>query len=123
MSLSDWSEKYRNVLSTVPAVDSILTAMNGEAILTVEVTENKPPFIYGRAFVPEITEIEPEWRLQDSEHLTHLGLKCILMPKARAEVLRRCPITDNTVKVKSLRVVRASQTNKSLLCEVAEFLI
>ena len=122
MGLSDWSDKYRNVLANIPKEDDILTSLTGEAILFVEVGEGKPPFIYGRAFVPELPELEPEWRLQDSDHLTHLGLKCILMPKARAEVLRRCPIVEDKVKIKSLKVIRASQTNKSLLCEVAEFL-
>ena len=122
MSLSEWSDKYREVLSNIPQPDSILTALDGEAILTIEATGDKPPFIYGRAYVPEIPDLEIAWHLQGKENPSHLGLKCILMPKARSLVLKNCPIIDNIVMVKSLKVIRASQSNKSLLCEVHEFL-
>ena len=92
--LAEWSAKYRNTTAYPPESGAILTAIDGLASLVVEITEGKPPFIYGKAFVPELPDIEPAWYLENDEHQFHHGWKCILMSKARSELLKRCELKD-----------------------------
>jgi len=119
--LAEWSHKFKEVSDNPPAIGSILKSINGEAILTVEIHDDKPPFIYGKAFVPEITDLEPAWYLQDEDHHSYHGLKCILMARARADLIKQKGLTGNTVKIKSLRVIKYSQSGQSLLCEVENY--
>lgn len=118
--LEKWSEEYQVALSTPPAVGSIIKPINGDAVLTVEIQDNKPPFIYGRAFVPEIPGQEPKWYLQNEEYRANQGYKCILMARARTELIKKCGLKTE-IKVKSLRVIKPSQSGKSLLCEVENY--
>jgi hypothetical protein len=120
-SLADWSEKYQKVLDTPPDTGDILTPIEGNAILIVEAQEGKPPFIYGKAYVPEIPDVEPRWYLQSTDQRTQHGWKVILMAKARAGLIKRIGLSGGTVTVKSLRIVKQSQSGKSLLAEVAEY--
>lgn len=120
--LESWSKGYQEAVQTPPAVGSILTSITGEALLTVELHEDAPPFIYGKAFVPEIPDMEPKWVLQDEDHRSHHGLKCILMPRARADLIKKIGLSGDTAKVKSLRVIKYSQSGQSVLCEVNSYL-
>jgi len=118
-NLSNWRDKYLKVIANPPEEGTILKPLSGKAVLVVEVQDNRPPFIYGKAFVPEIPSIEPSWYLQDEEHRSHYGWKCILMAKARTKLIRNSNLSE-TVEVDALRVVKQSQSGKSLLCEVVD---
>jgi len=118
----EWSEQYNAVVSKPPADGTILTTADGSlAKLTVEIVDGAAPFIYGRMFVPEIVGAELDWFLQDTEMETFHGWKCILMPRARAELIKKKGLDGDTVTVKSLRIVRMSQSGKSYLCEVKDY--
>ena len=120
--VQEWSERYNAVINNPPKEGDILSSASGEpAKLIVELNEGMPPFIYGRAYVPEIVGVDVQWYLQEGDMDSYHGWKCILMPRARAELIRKIGLTGDTVEVKSLRVVRPSQSGKSLLCEVAEY--
>lgn len=121
VSLADWSEKYQATINAPPVAGTILRPIEGDAVLIVETQEGKPPFIYGKAFVPEIPDITPGWYLQNDEHKSHHGWKCILMARARAELIKKVGLEGDTVKVKSLRIIKQSQSGKSLLAEVHEY--
>ena len=122
MNTQEWSECYNVVIKNPPKEDDVLTTFDGvPAKLTVELNEGTPPFIYGRAYVPEIITDDVRWCLQGGSVSGYNGWKCILMPRARTELLRKIKLVDEFVEVKSLRVVRHSQSGKSLLCEIAEF--
>ncbi len=116
-----WSEEFETTQANPPKDGDILYPDEGKAILVVELTEGKPPFIYGRVFVPEIVGAKLGWFLQSSETQGFHGWKCILMPRARTELIRRYGISEEVIEVKSLKVVRLSQSGKSLLCEVHEY--
>jgi hypothetical protein len=121
VDLAEWSSKYQNAISNPPDTDDILRPVDGDAILVVESQEGKPPFIYGKCYVSEVPDVEPGWYLQSDENKAHHGWKCILMSKARATLIANVGLSGETVKVKSLKVIKRSQSGKSLLCEVHEY--
>lgn len=119
-----WTEDYEAYTKNPPKPGAILRAYGEGAIarLDVELVENKPPFVYGRAFVPCLVGCELGWFLQAYDSTTSHGWKCILLPKAREDCLRRMGLKKLCIPIKALKVVRHSQTGNSLLCEVAEYL-
>ncbi len=120
--VSEWSKKYNEVIKNRPVDGSILVTVDGSlAKLTVEIVDGSAPFIYGRLYVPEIVGIELGWFLQGAEVETYHGWKCILMPRARADLIKKIGLSGDTVLVKSLRLVRESQSGKSFLCEVKDY--
>lgn len=119
----EWVNDYNDCLSNVPKPGDILKAIGDEkAIITVELKENAPPFMYGKVYVPEIMGSPIGWYLQSEENRNFHGWKCILLPQARTELIRKLGLpTTGIVHVTALRVVRLSKTGSSLLCEVAEY--
>jgi len=121
--LVDWSQEYDSYISNPPKDGDILEASTPDAgvLLVVELKEDNPPFIYGKAYVPEIVGHPLGWFLQDPSSQNYHGWKCILLPRARTELIRKFGLQSEEMVVKSLRVVRPSQSGKSLLCEVHEY--
>lgn len=121
--LRDWSKDYDDCISNPPSDGDILSTMgeDTDVLLVLELKENHPPFIYGRAFVPEIVGQPLGWYLQDTDSENSHGWKCILLPRARTELIRKYGLQSETMRVKSLRVVRPSQSGMSLLCEVHKY--
>lgn len=118
----EWSEQFNAMVENAPADGSIATTIDGSlAKLTVEITDGAAPFIYGRIYVPEIVGVELGWYLQGAETETYHGWKCILMPRARTELIKKKGLDGDTVLVKSLRLVRKSKSGKSYLCEVEAY--
>lgn len=118
----DWSQEYDELNNNPPKEGDILETMDdSKAILLVELEEGKQPFIYGCVFVPVVVGAKLGWFLQSRDGQGFHGFKCILMPRARAELIRREGLKNEVIEVTSLRVVRPSQTGKSLLCEVEKY--
>ena len=115
-----WCAELEAVQANTPKEGDILAPAEGKAILVCELTEGSAPFIYGRVYVPEIVGCELGWFLQSSESQGFHGWKCILMPRARTELIRKYGVQE-IIEVKSLKVVRLSQSGMSLLCEVHEY--
>ena len=116
-----WIEEYEAVQQCPPKEGDILKPADGKAILVVELAEGSPPFIYGRVYVPETVGCEVGWFLQSSESQGFHGWKCILMPRARTELIRKFGVGAGVIEVVALKVVRLSKSGKSLLCEVHEY--
>ena len=122
MNTSEWSDQYQAHLDNPPEAGTVLQTLTNEpARLDIEIQDGKPPFLYGRAFVPCIVGEPVGWYLQPMGTKQAHGWKCILLPKAREECLRRCGLKESTIPVKSLRIIRKSKSGSSLLCEVAEY--
>lgn len=120
--VQEWSDRYNEVVDNPPKEGDILMTLDGApAKLIVELKEGSPPFIYGRLYVSEIVGTEAKWCLHSESIDSFHGWKCVLMPRARAELIRKCGLSGDTVTVKSLKVVRQSQSGKSLLCEIEEY--
>lgn len=117
-----WTNDYQHYLDNPPPAGTILRAYGDEdARLDLELHENKPPFLYGRAFVPCIVGEPLGWFLQPFDSSAAYGWKCILLPKAREDALRRLGVKSSRLKVKALRIVRYSATKQAILCEVEEY--
>lgn len=122
MSTSDWTKNYEDVLNNPPQPGDVLSCVTDEdARLDVELVEGRPPFIYGRAYIPCIVGQASGWFLQPFDSDTAHGWKCILLPKAREECIRKRGLKEPRIAVRSLKVVRVSESGQSLLCEVAQY--
>jgi hypothetical protein len=120
---ANWKESWQKHTDNPPKPGDILKAYGDvPARLDIELQDGKPPFVYGRVYVPCIVGHELGWFLQPADSTNAHGWKCILLPKAREEALRKLGMTKPTVAIKSLKVIRKSQTGGSLLCEIAEYL-
>jgi len=117
--MSELLKKYQEVVNNPPAAGTILKTIDGSpAVLTVQIEEGKPPFIYGRAYVSEVLDDTLGWYLRGSGDDRSLGWKCVLMTKARREALQKCEVAEDKITVTSLKVIRPSESGKALLCEV-----
>lgn len=120
--MPEWKEQYQSFTENPPKPGDILRPYGDTlARLDVELVEGKPPFVFGRVHVPCLVGCELGWFLQGIDTTQQHGWKCILLPKAREECIRKCGLKEKVIGVKALRVVRYSQTKNSLLCEVAEY--
>jgi len=120
--MAEWRDEYEKYTENPPKPGDVLRAYGAAlARLDVELVEGKPPFVYGRVHVPCVVGHELGWFLQSVDSNQAHGWKCILLPKAREDCLRKCGLKSDVIAVKALRVVRLSQTGNSLLCEVAEY--
>ena len=124
--MSDLLTKYRDTIQNPPKDGEILTSIDGTPVaLTILTDEGKPPFIYGRAFISEVMDEILGWYLRSVHDDKSMGWKCILMTRARRDVIAKCSddeLVIGQLLVKSLRVVRPSESGQSLLCEVSEYL-
>lgn len=119
----EWSAEYDYFINNPPKEGDVLTAAESGAqvLLVVELVEGNPPFIYGRAYIPEIVGSPLGWYLQSATTQNYIGWKTILLPRARTELIRKFGLQGETMEVESLRVVRISQSGRSLLCEVNKY--
>ena len=118
--MSEWHEEYDAAINNPPKDGDILIAREGLAVLKIELNTGKPPFIYGKVSVPEIVGVTPKWYLQGESDKFH-GWKCIILPRARAELSKKFGLSKEIMLVESLRVIKYSVSKKSLLCEVHRY--
>lgn len=127
MSVSEnVKQKYVDVISKAPPVGTILrTTDDSYSLLRVELEEDKPPFIYGRAYPIETIGDKLGWYLRGADDTRNTGYKCILLSAARRAIIKAFPqeFQYGQIPVKSLRVVRVSNTGQSLLCEVHKYAV
>lgn len=119
--MTQWQEQYDAMIQNPPKAGDILTAGDSMAVLTVICETGKPPFIFSKVAVPEIVGETPMWRLQGEHDESYHGWRCILLPKARTELAKKFGLSNETILVKSLRVIRESKSASSLLCEVHKY--
>lgn len=116
--------KYRDAVSETPEAGYILKTLDGSpVVLHVQLEDGKPPFIYGRAYLSEVLDQSLGWYARGEDDDKMVGWKCVLMTQARRAAVKRCgdQLAEGKINVKSLKVVRASSSGRSLLCEIHEF--
>lgn len=128
---AQWAEDFARVSSTPPEPGTILKTLDGSPVkLSVELQEGASPFIFGRAYVPDLFNRELGWYLQGADNNTFRGYKCVLLPRARAELIQKIGLgvqnpddtSENIILVESLKIIRYSHSKSSILCEVNEYL-
>lgn len=120
MTVGEWRRKYDEV-SKNPPVDRFIQAEEGQIRLEMELHPGKPPFIFTRVYILNIVGIEPAWYAQGADNTNSFGWKVILLPKSRDEALKRLGVTRNVVFVKTIRVIKMSESQRSLLGEIVEW--
>lgn len=112
----NWTEEYQLALNTPPEPGTVLRTFDGGEIkVSMELTEGRPPFVYGIAYVSNIFGSPIGWFLHPKESKQFHGWKVIFLPRARQEYIK-----GNRPPVMALKVIRKSDSGKSLLCEIAE---
>jgi len=120
--VQDWREKYTRLLNDPPKNGNILKSSDDSGVLLVmELKEDMPPFIFGKAYVPDVVGQELGWFAHGPQSQHFHGWKCILMPRARNELIQKYGLQWDQISVKSLRVIKVSQSGRSILCEIAEY--
>lgn len=115
-----WAADYEEYINNPPQPGTVLKTFNGdEARLEVVLNEGKQPFIFARCYVPCIVGHGLGWYLQAADQTSAHGWKCILMPKARQELIQAKGLAG-PLSVKALRLIRYSDSKKAMLCEIAE---
>lgn len=120
----EFVKRYVDVISKAPPVGSILQTVDGSvSLLRVEIEHEKPPFIYGRAYPIEAVGDRLGWYLRSLDDERNTGYKCILLCAARRAIIKAFPdeFAWGKIPVKSLKVVRVSNTGQSLLCEICKY--
>lgn len=121
-SITEWRREFQRYFSYPPTEGDILVTDDGSDIrLDIELTPNKPPFIYTRCFVPMIVLGPVGWFAQRADQNHNYGLRCIMIPRCRDEIIKRKGLAEESVYVRSIRVLKESSSGHSLLCEVEEF--
>jgi hypothetical protein len=124
MSDRELLKQYRDAVAQPPEKGYILQTMDGSPVaLNVQLESRKPPFIFGRAYLSEILDHNLGWYARGVDDDKIVGWKCVLMTQARRAVVQRCgdQLAEGKISVKSLKVVRPSESGMALLCEVHEF--
>lgn len=122
-SIDEWRAEYEEYQRHPPTTGDFLSTGEDDkkTKLIIECEAGKQPCVYARIIIPDIVGGRIGWFTLPEGSTSNYGLKCILLPKSRNEVITKFGMTKKEVAVKQLRVIKASQTGFSLLCEVSEF--
>jgi len=118
MNSQEWSEAYEKARKSLPQPGALLRPFGAEyARLDLSLEEGKPPFLYGRCFIPTTVGVPPGWYLQPVDSKNCHGIKCILMPKSRQRLLREHGVMKSIIPIRSLTIVKRSRSGDSFLVD------
>lgn len=118
--MDEWAKTYDALIKNPPVAGTIIKSLDGKPILIrVDLVKGKTPCMYGLAYVPQIVGCALGWFARSVDDRTLNGQKLILLPRAREIVIKTFGISSKQVPIYSLRIVRTSQSGKSLLVEIA----
>lgn len=120
MTISEWRQAYDKVSNT-PPINEYISAEQGPIRMHMELHPGSPPFIFTRVYIRNIVGVKPAWFAQGDNQSNSFGWKVILLPKARDEVIRRFGVANSILRIKMLRIVKISESRRSLLAEVVEW--
>ncbi len=117
--MKNWQESFSEVAATPPVEGSVIKTLDGSDVkIIIDLIEGKEPFMYALVYVPTIVGTEIGWFARDVKDQTTYGLKAILLPKARNEIIRLHGLKKTVVSTLGLKVIRKSREGKSLLVEL-----
>jgi len=120
MDVEEWKIAYAKALETPPSPGTEISGKDGEAKLYLDVKAGKEPFIYGFMFLNNVVGEEPLWYARSVTDDAKNGWKLILLPQAKAKMIRERGLNWTTCGVLAIRIVREAKGGKSLLCDVVD---
>lgn len=115
---NQWRKEFQKILN-VPPVGEYLGTEDGSPIkIEIECYSGKKPFMFTRAYVPQVVGGQLGWFAQRECDVSQYGWKVILMPKSRDEAVKRIGIDKPYGLVGTIRVLKMSETGQSMLGEV-----
>lgn len=122
LTVEEWSKEYAEFIANPPQENDVLTTKDGKPVkLTVELHAGHKPLVYAKAYVPDCVGEQLGWFAHSIDENTRYGWKVIMLPRTRDLIIRRFGIKPQDIPVKSVRVIRPSDSGQSLLGEVAEW--
>lgn len=121
--IAEWRREYDEFKNNPPDSNCYLDTIDKTPVkLEIECQQGDRIRIFARAYLPQVVGSEIDWFVRSITDNNWTGWKCVLMPRARNEVIQRFGIASAFVGVKSLKVVRRSKSEGSILCEIHEWL-
>ncbi len=129
----EWAEEYELMLRNPPKEGDFLWALDyrakpdennpdaGRIKLEINLESGQAPFIFARAYIPNIVGRRPNWYVYGMTDNSNHGWKVILHPKSRDEALLKFGVKSKFIFCRCLVVVRKSLTGNSLVAEVTEW--
>lgn len=121
LTIEEWRQEYTRLSANAP-LDTVLETDDGSPIrVEIELQLAKPPFLFTRAYIPNIVGARLGWFAQKKGDVNSHGWKLVLLPKSRDEAVKRYGIARNTIYVQRIKVIKMSGTQRSLLGEITEW--
>lgn len=120
LTVSEWRRAYDQVAQN-PPIGKMITAEEGPIRLEIELNPGQPPFIYSRAYIRNVVGEIPDWFAQGAKQTNSFGWKLVLLNKSRDEVIRKLGVSKNVIFVKTIHVMKMSDSRRALLGEVVEW--
>jgi hypothetical protein len=99
--VAEWRKAYQILFKSPIESGTVLTTANGDpAKLTIQFSNGSQPFIFGKAYIPDTVGETLGRFLQSIKEPVRFGLKVILLPKSRGEVIARFGLGENEVGCK-----------------------
>jgi hypothetical protein len=122
MERSQWVQEVNRLLEHPPVKGDYLRTRDGSLVkVEIDLQPGSEPFVFSRIYLCQIFAEDPGWFARGINDSDTSGWRCILMPRARKELIQRFGVGQNAVGVKMLRVVKGSETHRSLQVEVASW--
>lgn len=126
---TEWAKSFKDTSENPPVAGAILTTLSGLPVkLTAELKQGQSPFVFARAYTSDIYGCSLGWYLRDSDDKSYHGWRAVLLPRARADLIKTIGLgelqangVESIIFVKSLRLIRYSHSNNSMLCEIHEY--
>lgn len=119
---NQWTREIDRLLAHPPVAGDFLRTADGSAVrVDIDLPPGSEPFIFARIYLRQTVGVDPGWFARSMDDHDTSGWRCILMPRARKELIRRFGLSNTVIGVKQLRVVKGSESNRSLQVEVSDW--
>jgi hypothetical protein len=129
----EWAEEYEVILKNPPQEGDFLWTRDykcqpdennpdaGRIKLEIELNSGQAPFIYARAYIPNIVGERPNWYVYGMTDNANHGWKVVLHPRSRDEAILKFGVKSKYIHCRCLEVVRISLKGSSIVAVVTEW--
>jgi hypothetical protein len=129
----EWAEEYENILKNPPSEGDYLWTQDykagpddndpdaGRIRLEIELMSGKPPFIFARAYIPNIVGRRPNWYVYGMNDIVNHGWKVVLHPSSRDRAILKFGVKTKFIHCRKLLVLRQSLSGNCIVAEIDEW--